>query len=296
MTVPPDGGRTGGVMNGIELKEVTKNFGNVCALNKVSLTFRPNCIYGLLGRNGAGKSTMLNIITNRLFADEGTVTVDGEPAAENDTAQRKIYLMSEKNLYPEGLRIRDIFQYTSEFYPDFDKGYANKLAGLFGLDITKKVKNLSTGYASIFKLIIALSVNTPYVFFDEPVLGLDANHRELFYKLLIERYANHPAAYVISTHLIEEVSSIIEEIVIIKNGSIIKNESCESLLSKGYTITGPAASVERYCIGLDVIGRDQIGGLATAYLMGKPDKSRMTPDLEITRLDLQKLFIELTNA
>lgn len=283
-------------MNGIELKGISKNFGSVRALKEVSLTFKPNCIYGLLGRNGAGKSTMLNVISNRIFADSGSILIDGENAVENDRAQRKLFLMSEKTLYPENMRVRDVFRYSALFYPDFDNAYAEKLAGLFGLDLSKRMKSLSTGYNSISKLIVALSVNTPYVFFDEPVLGLDANHRELFYKLLIERYANNPATYVISTHLIEEVSGIIEDIIIIKEGTIIKNETAESLLSKGYTVTGSAASVDAYLKGLEVIGTDRIGGLVSAYVIGNPDKKRLTPDLEISNLDLQKLFIELTNS
>ena len=87
----------------IEIKNVTKKFGDNTALNNVSISFGENKIYGLLGRNGAGKSTLLNIITNRLFATEGEVTIDNLPACENDKAQEKIYLMSEKTLYPQDM-------------------------------------------------------------------------------------------------------------------------------------------------------------------------------------------------
>ena len=107
-------------MSGIVVNNVTKHFGDTRALDGVSLTFEPERIYGLLGRNGAGKSTLLNIITNRIFADSGQVTIDGMPARENDDALRKVYLMSEKNYYPESMRIREVFQWTGEFYPEFD--------------------------------------------------------------------------------------------------------------------------------------------------------------------------------
>lgn len=283
-------------MNGIELKDISKRFGETQALQDISLCFEENKIYGLLGRNGAGKSTMLNIIANRLFADTGQVMVDGMPAEENDQAQRLLYLMSEQTLYPESMRIRDVFKWTKNFYPNFDLAYAQNLADNFGLDTKKKVRSLSTGYASIFKIIAALSVNVPYVLLDEPVLGLDANHRDMFYKLLLEKYGECPSTYVISTHLIEEVSGVIEDIVIIKNGEVIRNESCESLLSKGYTVSGKASEVDAFIEGKEIIGIDALGGLKTAHILGAVDRREIPDSLEVSRLDLQKLFIQLTNS
>lgn len=282
-------------MKGIEVKSVTKNFGSTCALNNVSLTFEENKIYGLLGRNGAGKSTLLNIITNRIYPDSGSVMVDGELAADNDRALGKLYLMSEKNFYPEKMKLKEAFKWSKNFYSEFDEEYAKKTAQRFELNINKNVKSLSTGYSSIFKLIIALSANTPYVLLDEPVLGLDANHRDLFYRILLEKYSERPSTIVISTHLIEEVSNVIENIVIIKKGSVIKNETCDSLLSKGYTVSGTATRVDAYIADKHVIGTDTLGGLKTAYLLG--EKEAVIPEgIEVTRMDLQRLFIQLTNS
>lgn len=280
----------------IEIKNISKSYGTTQALSRVNLTFESNKIYGLLGRNGAGKTTLLNIITNRIFADEGEVLVDGIPAKENDLALQKIYLMSEKNYYPLNMKVKEIFAWTKNFYPDFDMEYAKNLADIFELNITKNVKSLSTGYNSIFKVIIALSVNTPYVLLDEPVLGLDANHRDVFYRLLIEKYSNSPSTIVISTHLIEEVSTVIEDVIIIKSGSIIKNESREDLLSQGYTISGKASSVDSFIVDKNVIGIETIGGLKSAFILGSINKETIPADLEVTKLDLQKLFVQLTNA
>lgn len=141
----------------IEITGVSKSFGPVAALKDVSLSIAEGKIYGLLGRNGAGKSTLLNIITNRLFADSGTVLIDGEPAAENDRALGKVYLMSEKHLYPEGMKVANVLKWSRHFYPDFDMDFALTLAEKFGLNLNKKVKALSTGYSSILKIIVSLS-------------------------------------------------------------------------------------------------------------------------------------------
>ncbi|MDP2842107.1 MAG: ABC transporter ATP-binding protein [Acetobacterium sp.] len=282
-------------MNGIQINDVTKTFGDTLALNQVCLTFEPHKIHGLLGRNGAGKSTLLNIITNRLFADNGTVTIDGLSGTENDHAQGMIYLMSEKNLYPESMTCNEAFKWTKQFFKDFDLDYALNLARQFKLDPKKKIQSLSTGYNSIFKIITALSVNTPYVLFDEPVLGLDANHREMFYRLLIEKYSNNPFTAIISTHLIEEIANLLEYVIIIKNGEILVNESCEALLSKGYSVTGTINQVDTFVKDKEVIGEDVLGGLKTATVIGSINKSTLPDGIEIANLDLQKLFIKLTN-
>lgn len=282
-------------MNGIEVKHITKTFGQVTALSDVSLTLEDDKIYGLLGRNGAGKSTLLNIITNRIFPDEGEVLVNGLPAMENDTALQQIYMMSEKSYYPDSMRVLDAYKCTEAFYGDFDREYAAKLCDAFSLNPKKRIKELSTGYGSIFKLIAALSVNVPYVLLDEPVLGLDANHRELLYKALLETYAQRPRTIVISTHLIEEVSGLIEEVIIIKKGQIIRQQPTEELLSMGYTISGPAAKVDEYISGKETLGEDTLGGLKTAYLMGQPNREVLPEYLQIGKMDLQKLFIRLTN-
>ena len=283
-------------MKSIVINNISKSYGKVQALDQVSLELEENKIYGLLGRNGAGKSTLLNIITNRIFPDRGEIIVNGESKYEEDTVQRNIYLMSEENYYPQVMRIRNVFRWSKEFYPNFDIDYANSLAEKFSLDVSKNVKGLSTGYRSIFKVIVALAANAPYTLFDEPILGLDANHRDLFYKLLLESYEKNPRTIVISTHLIEEVANIIEDIIIIKDGRILKNESCEELLSSGYTISGKISLVDEYIAGKHVIGEDVLGGLKSAYIIGNIDQSSLPRELELAKLDLQKLFIQLTNS
>jgi len=283
-------------MNGIEVRNTSKDFGNVHALKDVSVHFEENKIYGLLGRNGAGKSTLLNVITGRIFANSGEVLVDGETALENDSALQKIYMMSEKNYYPENMKIRDVFGWTKEFYPGFDTAYAIQLAERFELNIDKKVKSLSTGYSSIFKLITALSTNAPYILLDEPVLGLDANHRDLFYRIVIEKCSENPCTIIISTHLIEEAAGVIDHVIIIKDGEIIKDESRDDLMSKGYTATGAASVVDSFIADKNVLGTDSLGGLKTAYISEALDRSTVPSGIEISKMDLQRLFIQLTNS
>ena len=153
----------------IEFQHISKRFADTRALEDVSLTFEEGKIYGLLGNNGAGKSTLLNILTGRLCPDSGTVAVDGAPA-DSDAALGKLFLVGEKNLYPDDMKVKRALDTAAVFYPDFDRSYAESLAKQFELPLNKKINGLSTGYGSIFKLVVALAANTPYLLLDEPVL------------------------------------------------------------------------------------------------------------------------------
>ena len=277
----------------IELKSITKYYGNVRALDGASVSFGDNKIYGLLGNNGAGKTTMLNIITNKLFPSSGQVLVDGESLSENDGALGKIFMMSEQNLFPDDMKVSKALKTAGLFYPDFDMSYANDLAKRFGLDTKKKIKALSTGYSSIFRLVMALSVNTPYLLLDEPVLGLDAQHRDMFYKLLLEKYAEKPCTIVISTHLIQEAARLIEHAVIVREGRIIKDVPAEELLTGAFNVSGPAGSVDEYIKGRRVISQSSLGGLKTACVEGEPDAR--PEGLEFGHVELQDYFINLMN-
>ena len=277
----------------IEGKGLTMRFGNNTALDGVDVCFGDNKIYGLLGRNGAGKSTLLSVVTNRLLPTAGEVFIDGEPARENDRVLGRVYYMGEKTLLPDTATVAQLFRWTGDFYPGFDGEYAGQLADTFGLPEKKKLKNLSTGYLTIAKLITALASNAPDTLFDEPVLGLDANHREVFYRQLIESYSRQPRTILISTHLIEEVADIIEQVVIIKAGKILLDRPAEEVKRMGYTVSGRAEAVDAYCTGRDVLSVDTLGGLTTAGILGKAEEA---PGLDVSGLDMQKLFIRLTNV
>ncbi len=278
----------------IEIKNVTKTFGKLKALDDVSLVFENEKIYGLLGRNGAGKSTLLNIISNRLVKYDGEVLIDGENAVENDRMQSKVFLMSEVDTYPSAMKCRDIFRWTKEFYPNTNIEKANELAGKFGLETKKSIGSLSTGYRSIAKFITAITSNAEYTFLDEPVLGLDANHRDLVYKTILEQYAENPRTIVISTHIIEEVASLLEDVVIINEGKLIKTDSVENLVSSGYGVSGRAQDVDEFTKDKNVIGTDTVGAVKIAYVLGKDNISSVPENIEIIPINLQKLFIELT--
>lgn len=283
----------------IEVKNLKKKYGDNLVLDNIDITFDENKIYGLLGRNGAGKTTLLNIITNRIFQDDGTVEVDGENIHGNDNALEKIYFMTEKNLFPEGYKVKDIFKWTAEFYPKFSMEYALELSKKFDLDISKKIKNLSTGYSSIAKIIVAMASNAEVVIYDEPVLGLDANHRELFYKELMKDYIKNPKTIILSTHIIEEVSSLLEKVVILNDKKVVNTDDAEELLNKVYTVSGLSENVDMYIEGREIINIETLTNFKSATILGEINRIDRTIaeslGLDFSKVELQKLFISLTN-
>lgn len=286
-------------MSIIAIKGVTKNYGSTKALDAVNLSIEPGKIYGLLGRNGAGKTTLLDLITNRIFPSEGEITIGGESVIENDKVLNNIFYMTEKNLYHESFKVKVVFKWAREFYTMFDMDYANALADKFGLNANKKNQQLSTGYISIFKAILTLASNAKILLFDEPVLGLDAYHREMLYKELIENYSQKPKTIIISTHLIEELADLLEEVIIIKNGKIVRQQSVESLLSAAYTVSGQKYKVDQYLGNREFIGEETMGEFKQVTVLedikNKNRELANNLDLKFGNVELQKLFINLTN-
>lgn len=282
-------------MNGIEIKAISKSYNGSPALFKSTLNIEHGKIYGLLGRNGAGKTTLLKLISHHIFSDEGQIIIEGEALSEHPEATRKIYFMGEDNLYPSSFKVIDVFKCTQAFYPNFDYEKAIKLCEAFNLNVKKRIKALSTGYRTIYKIITALCVNAPYVFLDEPVLGLDANHRVLFYKLLLESYAEQLNTYVLSTHLIDEISSLVEEVIILKLGNVLIQANTEKFVEMGYTVSGTAENVDQYLVDKSPLSTEQIGSLKIAYLIDSGIDRNIPDTLQYATIDLQHLFVALTN-
>lgn len=280
----------------IEIKNVSKKYGKNEALKDVFLELRENKIYGLLGRNGAGKSTLLKIIANRIPLTSGEVLVNGLNSYENNRAQSFVFLMNDENTYPETMTVKEAMYWTKKFYPEADIQKGERLAKQFSLDLKKRFRSLSTGYRTAAKYILAIMSNAEFTLLDEPVLGLDAGHRELLYKTLIEEYADSQRTFVIATHIIEEVSNVIEQVIVIEKGRVIENDSAENLMSSGYSVSGSEKEVDLFIKDKNVISTEKIGSVKVAYILGKQGNIGNIGDLEIAPLSLQKLFVRLTEG
>lgn len=146
-------------------------------------------------------------------------------------------------------------------------------------------------------IVIGLASRAPLTIFDEPYLGLDAVARSLFYDRLIEDYSEHPRTVFLSTHLIDEVSQLLEHVIVIDNGKIIINEDADTLRGRAVTLMGGATKVEEFITGKEVIARETFGGLVSATLMGMTPMDQSSAaelGLEITPISLQQLIVHLS--
>ncbi len=281
----------------LKINQLTKRFGRHTILDHLDFTIEANKIYGLLGRNGAGKSTLLNIINNRNFPTDGEVLLDDASINNNSAALQQLYLMSETNMYPKRTRVSDMFRLADDGYGHFNFTLAHRLTKAFGVQEKAHLSNLSTGLTTIAKLITALCVNADFIFLDEPTLGLDAGHRELFYRELMKTYEERPRTFVLSTHLISEVQPLVEHVWILDDHQFICNENVDDLLANAYAISGPAELVDEYTTELKVLDHQTISNIKTVYVVQPLDETKVIPDrVKIEHIDLQKAFMALTNG
>ncbi len=278
----------------LEVNNISKDFKSVKALDDISLEFETGKIYALLGRNGAGKSTLMNIITNRIFPNNGTITMDGENIYNNDTLMSKIYLMSDDDFFGS-INSLQAFKMAKHFDSNFDFNYALELSKDFELNTKTDVNKLSTGYFSIFKVILAFCSSANFILFDEPVLGLDAPHRDFFYKLLLSNFLEKQdnVCFVVSTHLIDEISNIAQEAIIIDRGKNISQGLVEDLSASVSEVVGSKELVEQATKNAKLLGTTKVGRVYSAFVTGDVEKIE---GISINSVDLQRMFIEITKG
>ena len=283
----------------IEVKGLTKSYKDVTTVSDVNFSIEEGKIYGFLGRNGAGKTTIMNMITAQIFPTSGEIKVFGEVPYENASVLSQICFIKESQKYPDHFRIADVLDFCSSLFPNWDREYAYTLIEDFSLPVKRRIQKLSRGMLSSVGIVIGLASRAPITIFDEPYLGLDAVARSIFYSRLLEDYGTHPRTIILSTHLIDEVSRMLEHILVIDNGKLIIDEEADAIRGKAFNIVGPSKKVDSFTIGKETLKRESIGSLVSATVMGdlNPNIKMQAEELglEITPVSLQELIIHLTN-
>jgi ABC-2 type transport system ATP-binding protein len=282
----------------VEVSHLTKSFGRVVAVNQVSFSIEAEKIYGLLGRNGAGKTTIMRLITAQLFPTSGEVKVFGAHPYENSRVLSQICAVSDRQKYPNGYRVLDVLHQAALFFPQWDREYAFALVEAFRLPLSRLMKALSRGMLSTAGIIVGLASRAPLTIFDEPYLGLDAVARSIFYDRLLEDYAEHPRTVILSTHLIDEISRLLEHILVIDQGRLVLDEDAEALRGRAFTVVGPAALVDTFTAGKELLARSPLGGQVAATIMGNRNmedrKRALALGLSLAPVSLQQLLVHLT--
>ena len=279
-------------------ENLTKSYGKKTVLENLNLTLESNKIYGLIGRNGAGKTTMLSIMSNQNPATDGKVTLDGENIWENRKALDRICFSRELNISAEsGLGTYSVKKYLETaacYYANWDKDMAKQLLELFELTPKTKLSKLSKGMLSMVTIIVALASKAEFTFLDEPVAGLDVVAREQFYKLLLDEYADTGRTFVISTHIIEEAADVMEEVIIVDKGCIIRHQNTQELIDSARYVTGLADEVDGAVAGLEQHHAEKMGRSKGVTVLLEEDQD-LNPGFDVTvqPVNLQKIFVSL---
>lgn len=284
----------------IDIRNVTQTFGETTALDDLSLELEGNKIIGLLGRNGSGKSTLLNIIAAFRKPTAGAVLIDGEPVFENENAMSRITLVRESgDTVEDSEKVSEALRFAAYLRPNWNADRANELLEKFEVPTNSKISDLSRGRRSGLGIALGLAANTELTMLDETYLGLDAPSRYIFYDELLNEFMERPRTFIISSHLIEEIARVLEDIVIIDKGKLLLHDTHEALSSRGAAVTGHQDAVDAFVAGREVIGERQLGRTKSAMVYGDINgdfrAEAQAANLEIEALGIQDLFVHLTN-
>lgn len=279
-------------------KEIRKSYGKKEVLCGIDLTLEEHKIYGLIGRNGAGKTTLLSVLTAQSPLTSGSVALDGASVWENKEVLSHLCFARELNQMGgsgiAAVKAKDYLKIARTFCPHWDQEMADHLVSLFHLDVKKRINKLSKGMVSMLTIIVALASKADITFLDEPTSGLDVIAREKFYQLLMEEYTETNRTFVISTHIIEEAEDIFEDVIILDEGKILRNENTQELLERSFHVSGLAEEVDAACAGITVCHEEKLGR-SKGVTVVLEDGQQIEPghEVKVQRLNLQKLFVAL---
>ncbi len=213
----------------VTCKKVYKNFGDQQVLKNINLEIPSGKIIGLLGKNGQGKTTLIKLLTGLLTPTSGTVRINGRSVGI--TSKAKIAYLPERTYLDRNMTVREILQYFSEFYNNFDMERAKKLLKELDLDIDSKILHMSKGMQEKLQLILVMSRDAELYILDEPLGGVDPATREYIIKTILTNFCEG-ASVLISTHLIADIEQILDEVIFIDKGEIVCTASADELRAK----------------------------------------------------------------
>src|SRR4051794_6513092 len=214
----------------VAVEGLVRRFGAKTALGGVTLRVPRGVVFGLVGANGAGKTTLIRHVLGLLKAQKGTVRVFGrDPVADPVGVLSRIGYLSEEGELPEWMRVHELMRYAQAFYPTWDESYAEELRGQFGLELNARVRNLSKGQRARVGLIVALAYRPELLLLDEPSSGLDPIVRRDILGAIIRTIADEGRTVLFSSHLLDEVERVADQVTIIHQGRLILTSSMDEI-------------------------------------------------------------------
>ena len=282
----------------IKADYLTKIFDDFCALDNISCTINDGCIYGMVGSNGAGKSTFLRILTGVYKADSGSVTIDGESIWDNPSVKGRIaYVPDELYFLPSSTMERMADLYSSCFQ-NFDRKRFGELAAKFELDTKKQISTFSKGMKRQAATILAISSKPDYIFFDETFDGLDPVMRNFVKNLICEDVLDRGASAVITSHSLRELEDTCDQLALLHKGGLVLESDVQNLKTAQFKVqVAYDRDYDKSLFnGIDILHFSRHGSVSNMIVKGDRDetvdilKATNPVILEILPLSLEEIF------
>ncbi|MDD6095626.1 MAG: ABC transporter ATP-binding protein [Clostridia bacterium] len=282
----------------IKTENLTKLFGDSVALENINCTIADGCIYGMVGSNGAGKSTFLRTISGVYKPDSGSATLDGEEIWENPNAKSKIAFVPDDLYYIPGGSLERMAKMYRSLYPQFDTDKFNKLTADLELPKNRGINTFSKGMRRQALTILALSCSPKYVFFDETFDGLDPVMRNYIKQLICEDIVDRGATAIITSHSLRELEDTCDQLALLHRGGLVLESDITDLKTTKYKIQ--IAFTEDYdrdkFKNIDIVRFTKQGSVANMIVKGSKEEtvmklSAMNPALlDVLPLTLDEVF------
>jgi ABC-2 type transport system ATP-binding protein len=288
------------MMSVLEFENVTKTYGKKKALDNLSLSLGENKITGLIGRNGAGKTTMLKIAAGFMREGSGEVRVFGEHPFNNLTVSANMIMIDNDMNLPAALNLDELLETAADFYHNWDMKLARNLFDYFGLEPKQTHAGLSKGMKDTFNGIIGLAARCPLTIFDEPTNGMDAGVRKDFYRALLKDYIANPRTIIISSHHLNEVEDILEDILLLKDGKQFLHMPIEELREYAVVVSGKEEAMKNWLRGHEIFHKSNTE-FGRTYAVIRNDLSddqiaaAMKNNLEFSTISNEDLCLYLTS-
>ena len=210
----------------LEVSHVSKSYGNNRVLDDVTFNITKGKIVGLLGPNGSGKTTLIKLINDLLKEDSGTIKVEGLDLGVE--TKKLISYLPDKNYLNNNMTVLELLNYFKDFYKDFRIDKAKELIGKLDLDLNQKLKTMSKGTKEKVQLILVMSRKAKLYILDEPIGGIDPAARDYIINTILTNFSND-ASLLISTHLISDLEKVLDEVIFLKNGKVVRSGSTDEI-------------------------------------------------------------------
>lgn len=282
----------------IKTENLTKKFGDYAAIDNINCTISDGCIYGMVGSNGAGKSTFLRTIAGVYKPTGGKALLDGQEIWENPEAKKHIAFVPDDLYFIPGGSLERMGKMYRSVYPGFDKFKFEKLAKDLGLPMKKAINTFSKGMRRQALTILALACSPRYIFFDETFDGLDPVMRNYIKKLICEDVMDRGATAIITSHSLRELEDTCDQLALLHKGGLVLESDVTDLKTKQYKIQ--IAFTEEFdrskFEGIDVVHFTKHGSVASMIVKGDKEEtvmklSAMNPALlDVLPLTLDEVF------